>query len=188
METIRVLLFVILSIGSIDFSFAGPLCSLGPHNHKPSNDQNATQVAHETMGHVHQYLCGNFGCPQYRLFQNTTISNAMASRDHTGNTIRYNPYFMNQTVQNYGSLAATGILAHELGHIIDFYKNPNNIPSAQREATADRYAGCAFALEGHPESDLMGLAHSLQAMGISPGYPTPSQRVQLLRSGYNECK
>lgn len=166
---------------------AEPLCALAPAGHNVGEDQHPSPYAKQQMSAVNNYLCGRFGCPPYLLFKNDTLQNAMASANQAGYQIRYNTGFMNQTVQNFGNYAAIGVLAHELGHIIDFAQQPQQLSQAQREATADRYAGCAFALAGHPESDLQGLASSLHAIGASPGYPTPSQRVQLVRSGYHQC-
>ncbi len=186
---IKIILFFFFGLlGVFSNVFAGPLCALAPAGHNRMADQQPSAFAAKQMRAVDNVLCNRFGCPRFRFLQNSTLQNAMATLDQSGNTIRYNSRFMRNTMQSYGSLAAIGVLAHELGHIIDFNQNRSQIPQAQREATADRYAGCAFALAGHPESDLMGLAQSLHAMGSSPGYPTSSQRVGLIREGYNQCR
>jgi len=151
-------------------------------------DQQPGLFAVGQMQAVDNALCNRFNCPQFRFLQNATLKNAMVSSDHFGHIIRYNSEFMQKTMQSYGSLAAIGVLAHELGHIIDLNQNRFKISRTQREANADRYAGCAFALAGHPMSDLMGLAQSLYAMKPSPGYPTPSQRVKFIHVGYSQCK
>ena len=182
------LLFFLIVLFTAQFSYAGPLCALAPAGHNTGADQYPSPFANQQMSAVNNFLCSKFGCPPYLLLKNDTLQNAMASANQAGYQIRYSSSFMNQTVQSFGNYATIGILAHELGHIIDFAQQPQQIPQAQREATADRYAGCAFALAGHPESDLQGLANSLHAIGPSPGYPTPAQRVQLVRSGYHECK
>jgi len=167
---------------------ASPLCALAPAGHNPMADQPPTPFANSMMLSINNVLCQRFQCPTYVLIQNQTTSNAMASSDPSGNRIRYNPHFMNMTAQSFGQFAAAGIFAHELGHIIDFATNPNpGIPQSRREANADEYAGCAFALAGHYQSDLAGLAQSLHSMGPSPGYPTPDQRVLLVLSGYEKC-
>ena len=167
---------------------AGPLCALAPASHNPMVDQPSTPFANSMMQSINNVLCEKFQCPAYVLIQNQTTSNAMASSDPSGSRIRYNPNFMNITAQTFGQFAAAGIFAHELGHIIDFATNPNpGIPQPRREANADEYAGCAFALAGRRQADLAGLARSLHSMGASPGYPTPDQRVQLVLNGYQKC-
>lgn len=173
--------------GFVNNVFAAPLCALVPAGHDPTQDQSPAQFAAQQMHAVDSFLCQRFGCPSYGFRQNHTIHNALASTDQTGNTIRYNSGFMNHALTSFGNSATLGILAHELGHIIDFANNPLPVPQAQREATADRYSGCVFALAGRPVSDLLGLAQTLHAMGMSPGYPTPTQRVRLIQIGYNQC-
>ncbi|MEP0393449.1 MAG: hypothetical protein ABJ205_12605 [Erythrobacter sp.] len=113
----------------------------------------------------------------------------MASVTPQGYVIRYNPEFMNSVLGRHGSGATTAILAHELGHIIDFARRPPQleISRADREATADQYAGCAFALAGAGRSNLLPMARTLHEMGASPGYPTPSQRIALVLNGYDSC-
>lgn len=169
-------------------SVAGPLCALASPHFNPMTDQKPSPKAMQQMGAVNHVLCSKHRCPGYRLLSNVQAGNAMAMMSWNSAEIRYNPIFMGDVVQKFGDLATIGILAHELGHLIDFANNPGQIPQAQREATADEYAGCAFALAGNPLNDLSALAATLHAMGASPGYPTPKQRVQLLEIGYNKCK
>ncbi len=172
---------------SFTTAMAGPLCALAPAGHDTRYDYRPNPTAEQQMQSVRQYLCSRYSCPNFRYFQNPTISNAMASTDQNGYTIRYSSNFMTQVYNRYGPLSTVGILAHELGHIIDYNNNPGNVDYKQREVTADKIAGCAFALAGHPERDLSALASTLHAMGASPLYPTPSERVQLLRIGYRNC-
>ncbi len=175
-------------ISQMGHALAGPLCALAPPGHSPLSDQPPTPVAYNMMQSISSVLCPRFSCPDYLLIRNSTISNAMALVNMTGYSIRYNPRFMNGIIQSFGRYAAAGIFAHEIGHIIDFWKNPNpGVPQWQREATADEYAGCAFALAGHRRADLVGLAKSLHSMGPSPGYPTPDERVWLVQQGYLKC-
>ena len=186
---IKTIVFSVFAFfGVMNNALAGPLCALAPAGHNPRLDQPASRFAADQMRLVSNFLCGRFRCPQFSFHQNPTIQNAMAWSDQTDSIIRYNAGFMNRTARSYGNFAAIGIFAHELGHIIDFSQNQGQIPQPQREATADRYAGCVFALAGHPESDLLSLARSLHAMGASPGYPTPAERVQLVRIGYRQCR
>jgi len=166
---------------------AGPLCGLGSWNGGGQNAP-ANPMASQQMGQVNQVLCNRFGCPYYQFLQSSGTENAMALSDATGNYIVYNSSFMNSILQSFGPKATIGILGHELGHLIDFNINRGQVSRAGREATADRYAGCAFALAGEPESELIYLARTLQSLGASPGYPTPDQRVSLLRVGYNQCR
>ena len=175
----------IFSCCSYENVFAAALCSLG-HGGHGGQDVAPSQTAVIQMSAVNNALCGTFSCPQYQLFQTNSTANAMAWDDGTSRYIRYNSNFMNQVQTAYSSYATIGIFGHELGHLIDF-RSRNNATSTSREAYADMYAGCAFAIAGEPRSNLIYLAQTLHALGASPGYPTPQQRSQLLKQGYDNC-
>ncbi|UTW45428.1 hypothetical protein KFE80_00385 [bacterium SCSIO 12696] len=169
------------------FALAGPLCALSPGGYANHADQPASPMAADQMSHTNNVLCSRFPCPSYQFFKNHTAGNAQAYLDQFGAQIRYNPQFMNQVLQSFGPQATIGILAHELGHIIDFANNPSQQSQYQREAAADEYAGCAFALAGAPPQALSALQQTLFSMGSSPGYPNSHQRAALIQSGYNKC-
>jgi len=188
---------VLIALGFLSLSshsaISGPLCSLAPSGHNPQADQAPSATAMRQMNEVNNALCAQFRCPQYSFTRNQSVPNAMAWSAPGSAQIKYNPGFMNQIVSQFGPMATSGIFAHELGHIIDFSIRtaPPGFPriaQSNREAAADWYAGCAFKIAGNPESDLQPLAASLHSMGASPGYPTPNQRVSLVREGYQSCQ
>ena len=178
---------IILFLSFTSTAYADPLCALAPAGHDKNYDQNPGPIGSRQMQIVNNYLCEEYNCPRYEFKKNQTLQNAMATLDQTGNKIRYNSNFMAGTYSRYGELATIGVLAHELGHIIDFSTRRFNMPQAQREDAADGYAGCFFGLAGHTRSDLNGLVSSLQEMPPSPGYSTPQQRVARVIAGFNEC-
>ena len=176
----------IIATSSIN-AMAQDLCAYTKRSGMPNIDTPAGPYGTATMGYTNIALCGRFSCPPYRLYQNNGVVNASATKNAAGYSIRYNRSFMSQVLNAFGERATAGIIAHELGHIIDFALRPGNVPQAEREATADRYAGCAFALAGAPVQNILPLAQTLNALGESPGYPTVEQRAQLLLIGYNQC-
>lgn len=162
------------------------ICIFSKGSPAASNELPASPYAQQQMLHAHNFLCNRFGCPNYSFARNDNVGNAYAARIQNGYFIRYNDQFMQSQLGVYGSLATIGIFAHELGHIIDFANNPNG---NDREATADQYAGCAFALAGAPPHNLTPLINSILSMGGSgPGYPSPTVRAQLIQSGYYACR
>ena len=166
---------------------ARALCALSKSSY--GADQLPSPQANSQMSDANKVLCGRFPCPPYKFFRNPTAGNAQAYLDQTGGYIRYKPSFMLRVLKQFGAQATIGILSHELGHLIDFHTNPNpNISGFQREAKADEYAGCAFALAGAPPNALSALQNTLFSMGSSPGYPNTQQRVQLINSGYYKCR
>jgi len=168
-------------------SFAGPLCSLASPHYYRSGDQSPSFFALKQMNQVSNVLCSRFYCPQYNFFSNHSVGNAQAYMGRGGAQIRYSSQFMGSVLEKFGSQATIGIFAHELGHIIDFSTNNAPLTRAQREANADEYAGCAFALAGAPIQSISSLQNTLFAMGSSPGYPNTQQRAALIRSGYLKC-
>jgi len=169
-------------------SLAGPLCALASGSYSPNGDQQPPPMANQQMAEAHAVLCSRFSCPNYSLFMNGSAGNAQAYLGQSGGQIRYQPNFMDSVLNQFGPQATIGILSHELGHLIDFYNNPNpNISQYDREAAADEYAGCAFALAGAPPFALTALQNTLFAMGSSPGYPNSNQRANLISSGYSKC-
>ena len=184
----KAMFLMVTSTVFINASFSGQLAAQTFASVTPKTDEQASQLALLQMRDVHGLLCHRFKCPPFTLFKNSSVRNAMTRTSKAGYSIRYNEDFMSATRQSFGSLAILGVLAHELGHIIDTNQNRQKLSLARREANADVYAGCVFALARHPESDLKGFSGSLYSMGSSPGYPTPAQRVLLVQSGYYQCK
>jgi len=165
---------------------AGPICAYGQGG-APGRDIVAPPVVVDQMLRIENALCGKFGCPQYLFAASYTTSNASAWNQGNAYAIRYNPDFMNGLYFKFGGTASGAVFAHELGHIIDFHNGPSS-DRVVRESTADRYAGCVFALTGYPESGLLPAANALMSMGDSPGYPTAAERVELMRAGYKNCR
>jgi hypothetical protein len=178
-----------LSTATVANAQSTPLCALASPVHNLQTDTNPPPFAWQSMAGVNTVLCARFTCPGYQFWSNPNSGNAMATfSPQLGFAIRYNPAFMNQVQGSFGSGATDAILAHELGHVIDFANRPQaGISQADREATADQYAGCAFALAGLNRENLLPMARTLHAMGPSPGYPTPQQRVGLVLNGYDSC-
>ncbi len=165
---------------------AGPLCAYTKAKSGSSHLPPSPEALRQT-NLVNYALCQKYPCPNYQLWRSEAISNASATMDATGNRVSYNAGFMAGIQNRYSNYATIGIFGHELGHLIDFNLNPSSISGVVREARADQYAGCAFAIAGEPKQNLIYLAQTLQSLGTSPGYPTPQQRVALLEIGYDSC-
>ncbi|MEM9738445.1 MAG: hypothetical protein AAF829_01135 [Pseudomonadota bacterium] len=185
---LKLLICSIVAGGSTLTAYAGPLCIFTRGQPHPTADTQASPLATQQMTEARNVMCSQFACPPFSFFENNSTANASAESSRFGYTIRYNTNFMQQQIDRFGPGATIAILAHELGHIIDFYQYPQGGPGINREATADRYAGCAFALAGAPEQSLQPFLQSLLSMGPSgPGYPSPQQRAQIARDGYYQC-
>ena len=180
----------ISAIGSAA-AFGQLVCSLGTmmpgHPYNPYYDSPPSPRAVQELSRIHSDLCPD-GCGQYHLASNPTVPNAMAEAVGWGQTkISYDPEFMNQVVQQYGSGATFGILAHEFGHHIDLHTTPpwmNNRWS--RELKADAWAGCALARAGIGTTELKGALQAIAAFP-SPTHPGWVQRHQAVQSGFVSC-
>lgn len=166
------------------------MCSLGASLGQQYNsgfDQRPSRRAALEIETIYEALCPN-GCGNYVLKRNVTAPNAMAQATGPGQSkLVYNPNFMAQVENDYGSGATFGILAHEFGHHIDFHTTPawmNN--SWSRELKADAWAGCALARVG---GGTRQIENSLRAIAAypSPSHPGWQQRHQAVRTGFTNC-
>ena len=168
-------------------------CSLGDQglqqHYNPYLDQQPSLHANQELTLIYTVLCPPpYGCGQYLLVSNPTVSNAMAMAIGLGQTkIVYQPNFMNSIAQLYGIGATFGILAHEFGHHIDFHTTPlwmNN--SWSRELKADAWAGCALFRTGIGTSNIENALRAI-AQFLSPSHPGWPQRLQAVRTGFINC-
>jgi len=91
---------------------------------------------------------------------------------------------------DHGSIAVRGILAHELGHVLQYKLKPN-LTNPQKELQADFLAGYYLGRMSYytPES-ITPFANSLYSKGDydywNPGHHgTPEQRKGIMIAGYN---
>ena len=166
------------------------VCSLGTPlqgQYSPYWDRPPAPRAVGELQRIYRLLCP-MGCGQFSVFENPTVANAMAQAVAPGATkISYSPDFMNRIVQTYGPGATFGILAHELGHHIDFHVMPPWMSDAwSKELKADAWAGCALARAGMGTSQMQS---ALRVIALYPSmtHPPWQYRHDAVRTGYINC-
>lgn len=167
------------------------LCAVGTgaNQYNPNFDQPPSQMAINQAKYIKQQLLCPQGCGTISLFSNPTTPNAMIMTFGNGlSKLVYRASFMNYMVNQHGPNAAFGIMAHEIGHHIDFLQIPATFMDASwsRELRADAWAGCALARAGVSTNQMSG---SLFAMSQFPTQTHPSwhNRIPAVRQGYLQC-
>lgn len=164
------------------------VCTLGhgASPYSPAMDRPPTHTALAEGRRMHRLLCND--CGSIMLVQNPTVTNAMLMSVRPGvSKLSYNPHFMNQVLAQYGNGATIGIIAHEIGHHVDFMQ-----PAAWydrswgKELRADALAGCALA---RARIDPTQLKNALRAIAAfpSPSHPGWPMRERAVMQGYQQC-
>lgn len=152
----------------------------------PRYDSVSSPYALSVAQRVAGVLCN--GMCNITLFRNPTTENAYTFILPNGQAkIVYNPAFMQAAEIQFGRDATFGILAHEVGHVIDGRQGVSwMLNSWNRELRADAWSGCAIARANLSESQ------TISALRVSAQYPSPSHpawdlRVPAFETGYREC-
>jgi hypothetical protein len=182
---------ILLLLAPASFAQFGVICSLGPMGfggYNPMLDQPASGHALTIGKRVATVLCG--GVCRVDLVRNVSAGNALTLVDMQGKAkIAYAPQFMQQLEGTLGESAVFGVMAHEVGHVIDarapvvplWFDN-----SWSRELRADSWAGCALA-KAHLARNAMTAALQAIAAYPSPSHPAWNLRVPALDAGYLGC-
>lgn len=193
--------FVLLIVVALNTAWAGAaqaqfVCTLGVgpvgpvQQYNPNWDTAPGPRAASELRQIRNLLCSAppYSCGDYHLFSNPTAPNAMAIVVGPMLTkIVYSVPFMNSVESQYGGHATFGILAHELGHHIDFHFTPSWMDTAwSRELKADAWAGCALA---RARIGTAAIENALTAIAAfpSPSHPPWPMRIQAVRTGFVNC-
>lgn len=163
------------------------VCSLGNSGgYNPQYDSPPPDFAMNVAARVAGALCG--GTCGVVLVQNATAGNALTLVSPNGQAkIAYSPPFMNAVEAQIGGAATFGILAHEVGHVVDGRTGVAwMIDSWSRELRADAWAGCALARSGLSTSEV-GAALMAVSQYPSPTHPAWNLRLPALQTGYSNC-
>lgn len=182
-----------LLLALVAFPVAGAtqaiVCALGPggNSYHPGYDRPPSEYASRELSHVYSLLCPG-GCGPVTLVMNETTPNALSMSIRPGvSKIAYSSQFMNHMFYNLGANASFGVMAHELGHHIDFI-NPAAWmdQSWGRELRADAWAGCALARSGRSPAQTQMAVRALAAYP-SPSHPGWPQRSAAIQAGFAHC-
>ena len=167
----------------------GLMCTLGPsEGYVPVLDVPASGAATKDVRRLVAALCPK-GCGQVSVFRNPTSPNALAvSVGGKVSKIAYRAAFVDGAVQAYGTGAALGIFAHEVGHHVDANAPQMDWmpPQWGSELRADAWAACALARAGGKPADVKA---AIQAMATYPSesHPAWTERAAALQKGYRSC-
>lgn len=185
---VSALLSLALLLGARD-ARAQIVCTLGPSAgaYIPQYDAPPTPYAQNEFLVLLRLMCPA-GCGNVTYAQNPSVPNAMTMSVQPGvSKIAYSPGFMGAIFQRFGPGASFGVIAHELGHHLDFMSPAAWYDHAWgRELRADSWAGCALARAGLDATALQTATLAI-ATYPSPSHPAWNLRLPAIQAGYNAC-
>jgi hypothetical protein len=105
----------------------------------------------------------------------------------SGEYIIYNPVWIREVIGN-DQFQAIVVFGHELGHFVNRHFDARaGLPSVQKEAEADRFAGCAVARMRGQFSSLRELLSRLRSEEKTSNYPDRFASIESARSGFVDC-
>lgn len=93
----------------------------------------------------------------------------------------YDPTQIKGIIRRYGYAAAVGIVAHELGHVVELRRESPETAfyGAISEPAADEWAGCALARQGLPIAPFQRF--------LKDNGEGSSERLNAIAQGFNRC-
>lgn len=146
-------------------------------------------VALQDIRQIYKLLCPT-GCGHITIKAGGISNNAQAKYLRARETeISYDPEWMGYLARTYGESVPFAILAHELGHHIDFNKvSYNQMTAWQHELSADAWAGCALALAHMGTSEFEQAMRYSMAVSPSKTHPGWQKRNKAIQGGYWRCR
>lgn len=146
-------------------------------------------TALQDIRQIYKLLCPT-GCGRITIKAGGISNNAQAKYLRARETeISYDPEWMGYLARTYGESVPFAILAHELGHHIDFNTSSyNQMTNWQHELSADAWAGCALALAHMVTSEFEQAMRYSMAISPSKTHPGWQKRNSAIRGGYWQCK
>jgi formylglycine-generating enzyme required for sulfatase activity len=134
-------------------------------------------------------ICSALGIQQNFQLQSADVKNALASVRDGQRYILYNTDFLKEFQSDARSKwAAYGVLAHEIGHHLNFHDFNENNPERRKELElqADGFAGSALRLLGATKDEAKSAVSNLVNKIETATHPPPSARNLAVVNGWNE--
>lgn len=161
---------------------------LQPLAHSNGQSQYDMNEALPEMRYVYELLCPT-GCGEVVLRSYSDLNNARATYLAAFKTeISFDPQFLGSLRQRFGHSVPLAILAHELGHHLDF-NTPgfSSMTDWEIELSADDWAGCALALADLQTWEFEQAMRYSMAILASKTHPKWTLRNAAIRRGYQRC-
>jgi hypothetical protein len=174
-----------LSIAAVvSISLAFPPTGISYYD--PNVDANASPDALRIARQVGLALCN--GTCEVALRRNPTVGTVQTFIAPNGTAkVVYNPQFLKSVDTAIGDGAVFGILACEVGHVVDGRMKPAWMPrSWAPELRADAWAGCAVARAALPKDKAMAAVRAILE-NPSPAHSARNERGPALELGYQSC-
>ena len=144
-------------------------------------DPQAQQIVRE--------ICDAIGIQQKFQLQSADVKNALACERDGQRYILYNTDFLKEfQVDARSKWAAYGVLAHEIGHHVNFhnFKEENNTTRKELELEADRFSGSVLRLLGATKDEAKTAVSNLVNKTETTTHPPPTARNLAVVNGWND--
>jgi hypothetical protein len=116
------------------------------------------------------------------------VENARADFNSTTKVryIYYNRDFINSLYENNKNWSFICVLAHEIGHLLNYDVFENGVPSSMQELNADAFAGCTL---GRLKASLNEAKNCAQIFSIDAtlDHPGREDRKKAIENGWKKC-
>ena len=134
-------------------------------------------------------ICAAIGIQQKFQLQSADVKNALACTRDGQRYILYNTDFLKEFQADARSKwAAYGVLAHEIGHHVNFhnFNEENNVTRKELELEADRFAGSVLRLLSATKDEAKTAVSNLVNKTETTTHPPPSARNLAVVNGWND--
>lgn len=188
---------LIAALGGLSVSLPPPLCrgrAVGAYD--PRQDAAPSPRAQAEIQAAYDALCPLKNCGNGQIFENPTMGmnaatwvSGLGQGPQTQVRIVYSKRFLNALSDSFGAGASFGVLAHEVGHHLTaaLGMRAQGESNWNEELRADYMAGCALGRSGRTPEELENALRALASVSTS-SHPSFSQRVPVVRKGFDECR
>lgn len=134
-------------------------------------------------------ICAAIGIQQKFQLQSADVKNALACERDGQRYILYNTDFLKEFQADARSKwAAYGVLAHEIGHHVNFHRfdESNNDTRKELELEADRFAGSVLRLLSATKDEAKTAVSNLVNKTETTTHPPPTARNLAVVNGWND--
>jgi len=159
-------------------SYQQPSNNLEPAIRQAHKAPDSTEVVRRVLNAV-----GGF---RIKVFAVAGLNNACAARPNGERIVYYDDAWLRTYAKN-SYWVTVGVLAHEVGHLINDHRRDDGLNAWRKEYEADFFVGRVVSILGGSLENAKEAVAS-QPQDASEGYPSRASRISAVEEGYNRTK